>query len=45
MLNLEAVDITRDWEIMGCSAYASEGLLEGFDWVALDVASQIDMLD
>ncbi|OMP11597.1 reverse transcriptase [Corchorus capsularis] len=31
VLNLEAMDKTRHWKIVGCSAYTGEGLLEGFD--------------
>ncbi|KAL5999471.1 ADP-ribosylation factor-like protein 2 [Asimina triloba] len=30
-LNLEAMDRTRHWKIVGCSAYTGEGLLAGFD--------------
>ncbi|GMN23547.1 hypothetical protein TIFTF001_047566 [Ficus carica] len=32
VLNLEAMDKTRHWRIVGCSAYTGEGLIEGFDW-------------
>ncbi|TYH29117.1 hypothetical protein ES288_A02G198900v1 [Gossypium darwinii] len=45
VLNLEAMDKSRHWEIVGCSAYTGEGLLEGFDWLVQDVASRIYMLD
>ncbi|OMO81666.1 hypothetical protein CCACVL1_12313 [Corchorus capsularis] len=45
VLNLEAMDKTRHWEIVGCSAYTGEGLLEGFDWLVQDIASRIYMLD
>nr|GMC65052.1 ADP-ribosylation factor-like protein 2 [Ipomoea batatas] len=31
VLNLDAMDKTRHWRIVGCSAYTGEGLLEGFD--------------
>lgn len=45
VLNLEAMDKTRHWKIMGCSAYTGEGLMEGFDWLVQDIASRIYMLD
>ncbi|XP_073125835.1 ADP-ribosylation factor-like protein 2 [Henckelia pumila] len=45
VLNLEAMDKTRHWRIVGCSAYTGEGLLEGFDWLVQDIASRIYMLD
>ncbi|KAK1572423.1 hypothetical protein Q3G72_032470 [Acer saccharum] len=45
VLNLEAMDRTRHWKIVGCSAYTGEGLLEGFDWLVQDIASRIYMLD
>lgn len=45
MLNLEAMDKSRHWQIVGCSAYTGEGLLEGFDWLVQDIASRIYMLD
>ncbi|KAA3457510.1 ADP-ribosylation factor-like protein 2 [Gossypium australe] len=45
VLNLEAMDKSRHWKIVGCSAYTGEGLLEGFDWLVQDVASRIYMLD
>ncbi|XP_062029841.1 ADP-ribosylation factor-like protein 2 [Rosa rugosa] len=45
VLNLEAMDKTRHWNIVGCRAYTGEGLLEGFDWLVQDVASQIYVLD
>ncbi|QCD91027.1 ADP-ribosylation factor-like 2 [Vigna unguiculata] len=35
VLNLEAMDNSRHWQIVGCSAYTGEGLLEGFDWLIL----------
>ncbi|PQM33324.1 ADP-ribosylation factor-like protein 2 [Prunus yedoensis var. nudiflora] len=41
VLNLEAMDKTRHWEIVGCSAYTGDGLLEGFDWLVQDIASRI----
>ncbi|KAF1862625.1 hypothetical protein Lal_00013386 [Lupinus albus] len=44
VLNLEAMDKTRHWNIVGCSAYSGEGLLEGFDWLVQDIASRIYML-
>ncbi|OIV93750.1 hypothetical protein TanjilG_07653 [Lupinus angustifolius] len=44
VLNLEAMDKTRHWNIVGCSAYTGEGLLEGFDWLVQDIASRIYML-
>ncbi|KAF8033523.1 hypothetical protein BT93_D2196 [Corymbia citriodora subsp. variegata] len=45
VLNLEAMDKTRHWKIVGCSAYTGEGLLEGFDWLVQDIASRIYMLE
>ncbi|KAK4477722.1 hypothetical protein RD792_016976 [Penstemon davidsonii] len=45
VLNLEAMDKSRHWRIVGCSAYSGEGLLEGFDWLVQDIASRIYMLD
>ncbi|KAK4478264.1 hypothetical protein RD792_017550 [Penstemon davidsonii] len=45
VLNLEAMDKSRHWRIVGCSAYTGEGLLEGFDWLVQDIASRIYMLD
>lgn len=45
VLNLEAMDKTRHWKIVGCSAYTGEGLLEGFDWLVQDIASRIYLLD
>ncbi|KAL6177078.1 hypothetical protein ACLB2K_053710 [Fragaria x ananassa] len=41
----KAMDKTRHWNIVGCSAYTGEGLLEGFDWLVQDVASRIYVLD
>ncbi|GAV93026.1 Arf domain-containing protein, partial [Cephalotus follicularis] len=37
VLNLEAMDITRHWNIVGCSAHTGEGLIEGFDWLVQDI--------
>ncbi|KMT00019.1 hypothetical protein BVRB_6g128800 isoform C [Beta vulgaris subsp. vulgaris] len=45
VLNLDAMDKTRHWKIVGCSAYTGEGLLEGFDWLVQDIASRIYVLD
>ncbi|KAK7279177.1 hypothetical protein RJT34_24223 [Clitoria ternatea] len=45
VLNLEAMDKSRHWNIVGCSAYTGQGLLEGFDWLVQDIASRIYMLD
>ncbi|KAK3017145.1 hypothetical protein RJ639_007820 [Escallonia herrerae] len=45
VLNLEAMDKTRHWRIVGCSAYTGEGLLEGFDWLVQDIASRIYVLE
>lgn len=45
VLNLEAMDKSRHWMIVGCSAYTGEGLLEGFDWLVQDIASRIYLLD
>ncbi|KAJ0526434.1 putative small GTPase superfamily, ARF/SAR type, P-loop containing nucleoside triphosphate hydrolase [Helianthus annuus] len=45
VLNLDAMDKSRHWRIVGCSAYTGEGLLEGFDWLVQDIASRIYVLD
>ncbi|KAI3853628.1 hypothetical protein MKW98_025145 [Papaver atlanticum] len=45
VLNLDAMDKTRHWKIVGCSAYTGEGLLEAFDWMVQDIASRIYVLD
>ncbi|XP_047092007.1 ADP-ribosylation factor-like protein 2 isoform X2 [Lolium rigidum] len=45
ILNLDAMDRSRHWRIVGCSAYTGEGLLDGFDWLVQDVASRIYVLD
>ncbi|XP_043813217.1 ADP-ribosylation factor-like protein 2 isoform X1 [Manihot esculenta] len=37
VLNLENMDKTRHWKIVGCSAYIGEGLLERFDWLVQDM--------
>ncbi|ONI06038.1 hypothetical protein PRUPE_5G036300 [Prunus persica] len=43
VLNLEAMDKTRHYEIVRCSAYTGDGLLEGFDWLVQDIASRRSM--
>ncbi|CAN1180226.1 ADP-ribosylation factor-like protein 2 [Linum perenne] len=45
VLNLENMDRTRHWNIVGCSAYTGEGLLDAFDWLVQDIASRIYVLD
>ena len=45
VLNLDAMDKSRHWKIVGCSAYTGDGLLEGFDWLVQDIASRIYVLD
>ncbi|MFS7944727.1 putative small GTPase superfamily, ARF/SAR type, P-loop containing nucleoside triphosphate hydrolase [Helianthus anomalus] len=45
VLNLDDMDKSRHWRIVGCSAYTGEGLLEGFDWLVQDIASRIYLLD
>lgn len=45
VLKLDALDKTRHWEIVGCSAYTGQGLKEGFDWLVQDIASRIYVLD
>jgi len=45
VLNLEAMDNSRHWQIVGCSAYTGEGLLAGFDWLVDDIASRIYLLE
>lgn len=44
ILNLEVMDNSRNWQIVGCSAITGEGLLSGFDWLVSDIASRIYML-
>lgn len=45
VLNLEAMDGSRHWQIVGCSAHTGEGLLQGFDWLVQDIASRIYVLE
>jgi hypothetical protein len=45
VLDLQAMEGSRHWRIVGCSAYTGEGLLEGFDWLVQDIASRIYVLD
>uniref|UniRef100_A0A0D6QSY9 ADP-ribosylation factor-like protein 2 n=1 Tax=Araucaria cunninghamii TaxID=56994 RepID=A0A0D6QSY9_ARACU len=45
LLNLEVMDNSRHWQIVGCSAYTGEGLLAGFDWLVDDIASRIYLLE
>ncbi|PKU81279.1 ADP-ribosylation factor-like protein 2 [Dendrobium catenatum] len=45
VLNLDALDRTRHWNIVGCSAYNGDGLFEGFDWLVQDIASRIYVID
>ncbi|GJN41272.1 hypothetical protein PR202_gn00620 [Eleusine coracana subsp. coracana] len=45
VLDLQAMDRSRHWRIVGCSAYTGDGLLEGFDWLVQDIASRIYVLD
>eukprot|EP00250_Pteridium_aquilinum_P004149 c14379_g1_i1 orf=169-726(+) len=45
VLNLEAMDNSRHWQIVGCSAVTGEGLLSGFDWLVSDIASRIYVLE
>ncbi|CAI0548960.1 unnamed protein product [Linum tenue] len=45
VLNLDNMDRTRHWKIVGCSAYTGDGLLEGFDWLVQDIASRIYVVD
>ncbi|KAF6986616.1 hypothetical protein CFC21_004347 [Triticum aestivum] len=45
VLNLEVMNKDRHWKIVGCSAYTSDGLLQGFDWLVQDIASRIYVLD
>ncbi|KAI0493299.1 hypothetical protein KFK09_027575 [Dendrobium nobile] len=45
VLNLDALDKTRHWNIVGCSAYNGDGLFEGFDWLVQDIASRIYVID
>lgn len=44
VLNLEAMDNSRNWQIVGCSAMTGDGLLQGFDWLVSDISSRIYML-
>jgi ADP-ribosylation factor-like protein 2 len=45
VLGLAAMDKSRHWRIVGCSAVTGDGLLQGFDWLVQDVASRIYVLD
>ncbi|PAN22036.1 hypothetical protein PAHAL_3G508600 [Panicum hallii] len=45
VLDLAAMEKSRHWQIVGCSAYTGDGLLQGFDWLVQDVASRIYVLD
>uniref|UniRef100_A0A0D9W9A0 Uncharacterized protein n=1 Tax=Leersia perrieri TaxID=77586 RepID=A0A0D9W9A0_9ORYZ len=45
VLNLEAMDGSRHWQIVGCSAHTGKGLLQGFDWLVQDIASRIYLLE
>jgi len=45
VLDLAAMEKSRHWQIVGCSAYTGHGLLQGFDWLVQDVASRIYVLD
>lgn len=45
VLNLEVMDGSRHWQIIGCSAVTGEGLLAGFDWLVSDIGSRIYMLE
>eukprot|EP00249_Psilotum_nudum_P009638 c22060_g1_i1 orf=287-844(+) len=45
VLNLELMDKSRHWQIIGCSAITGEGLLFGFDWLVSDIASRIYVLE
>eukprot|EP00761_Pharyngomonas_kirbyi_P003754 gb/GECH01003758.1/.p1 GENE.gb/GECH01003758.1/~~gb/GECH01003758.1/.p1 ORF type:complete len:185 (+),score=50.96 gb/GECH01003758.1/:1-555(+) len=36
---------TRHWCITPCSAFTGEGLVDGIEWVTLDVASRIFMME
>lgn len=45
VLDLQTMEGSRHWRIVGCSAYTGEGLLEGFNWLVQDIASRIYVLD
>jgi len=45
VLDLAAMEKSRHWQIVGCSAHTGDGLLRGFDWLVQDVASRIYVLD
>ncbi|XP_020572235.1 ADP-ribosylation factor-like protein 2 [Phalaenopsis equestris] len=45
VLNLDALDRSRHWNIIGCSAYSGGGLFQGFDWLVQDIASRIYVID
>jgi ADP-ribosylation factor-like protein 2 len=41
-LEIDGEDISgRHWNIIGCSAVAGTGLMEGFEWLVGDIASRI----
>ncbi|KAF8655752.1 hypothetical protein HU200_060910 [Digitaria exilis] len=45
VLDLAAMEKSRHWQIVGCSAFTGDGLLQGFDWLVQDIASRIYVLD
>eukprot|EP00245_Coleochaete_scutata_P007569 TRINITY_DN23023_c0_g1_i1.p1 TRINITY_DN23023_c0_g1~~TRINITY_DN23023_c0_g1_i1.p1 ORF type:complete len:186 (+),score=33.30 TRINITY_DN23023_c0_g1_i1:129-686(+) len=45
VLQLEAMNKSRHWSIVGCSAMSGDGLLDGFDWLVADIGSRIFMHD
>ncbi len=38
-------DTGRHWRIVGCSAVTGDGLIEGVDWIVMDIAGRIYMMD
>ncbi|TMW57393.1 hypothetical protein Poli38472_003318 [Pythium oligandrum] len=36
---------TRHWNILSCSAFTGDGLLDGIDWLVTDIASRIFLME
>ncbi|GAQ78921.1 ADP-ribosylation factor [Klebsormidium nitens] len=43
VLQLDLMDGSRHWKIVGCSAVGGDGLLTGFDWIVSDIGTRIFM--
>lgn len=46
VLNLENIGAGgRHWQIVACSAWTGDGLIDGIDWIVNDIASRIYMME